>query len=85
MTDVLSLFSLNERQKTKTRIRPLNVTLCASPSPLTSDTEERGAFGSPQAVLCDDRVLSHVFGAHAQDGQGANSAGVGDVIVGVGV
>lgn len=54
-------------------------------SPLTSDTEDSGAFSPTEGVLCTDGVLAHVFRPHAEDQQGANSTDVGDVIVGVGI
>jgi len=54
-------------------------------SSLTSDTEDGGALGPSEGALRGDSVLPRVFGAYAENQHGANSAGVGDEIVGVGV
>lgn len=50
---------------------------------LTLDGQFGGALCPPQGVLCDDGVVSGVFGAHSQDEHGAHATGVGDVVVGV--
>ena len=47
--------------------------------------EFSGALHSAQRVLRGNGVLPVVLGAHPQDDHGAHAAGVGDVVVGVGV
>ena len=83
-----------EKRKTKQRqvtfqyfSKPLSDGQTRPPPPphLTYDDEGGGALGPAQGVLCEDGVLAHVLGRHAQDQHGAHAADVGDVVVGVGV
>lgn len=52
---------------------------------VTSDSELSGALCHPQRVVCNDLVLSNIFGAHSEDEHGADTTCVGDVVVGVSV
>lgn len=56
---------------------------CAPSCSNTSDTEHHGGLGRAQFALDDHPVLPVVLGPNSEDEQGAHSAHVGDVVVGV--
>lgn len=51
----------------------------------TIDSQLSGALCPAKEVLCNDFVLSRVLGSNPQYEHGANTIGVGDEVVGVGV